>query len=65
MYANIMVPLDGSQLSERVLPYVRCLARALKVAVELVQSIDPEVVTVFFRSPARALLRCCRLYHEI
>ncbi len=46
MYANIMVPLDGSQLSERVLPYVRCLARALKVAVELVQSIDPEVVTV-------------------
>lgn len=47
MYANIMVPLDGSQLSERVLPYVRCLARALKVAVELVQIVDPEVVTVF------------------
>lgn len=47
MYAKILVPLDGSQLSERVLPHVRYFAKALKVLVELVQIIDSQLVTAF------------------
>lgn len=35
MYNKILVPLDGSALSEGVLPYVRSLARAINVPVEL------------------------------
>jgi nucleotide-binding universal stress UspA family protein len=35
MYNRILVPLDGSTLSEGVLPYVRALARSMNVAVEL------------------------------
>lgn len=35
MYQKILVPLDGSTLSEGVLPYVRSLARAFRVPVEL------------------------------
>ncbi len=44
MYTKILVPLDGSQLSERVLPYARSFAKALKLPVELLQVIDPAVV---------------------
>ena len=35
MYTRILVPLDGSALSEGVLPYVRSLARAMNAPVEL------------------------------
>jgi nucleotide-binding universal stress UspA family protein len=41
MYKKILVPLDGSNLSAGVLPYVRWLARALKVPVELLHVNDP------------------------
>lgn len=41
MYNRILVPLDGSKLSAGVLPYVRWLARALKVSVELLHVNDP------------------------
>ncbi|HXV83958.1 MAG TPA: universal stress protein [Candidatus Binatia bacterium] len=41
MYKKILVPLDGSNLSDGVLPYVRWLARALKVSVELMYVNDP------------------------
>jgi nucleotide-binding universal stress UspA family protein len=44
MYQQILVPLDGSKLSESVLPYVRCLARALNVPVRLLHVNDPETV---------------------
>ena len=47
MYRKIMVPLDGSQLSEGILPYVRSFAEALKVPVELLHVIDPEIITTF------------------
>lgn len=42
MYKNILVPLDGSKLSEGVLPYVRVLARALNLPVELLYVNDPD-----------------------
>ncbi len=44
MYTKILVPLDGSELSERVLPYARPFAEALKVPVELLQVIDPAII---------------------
>lgn len=41
MYQRIVVPLDGSNLAAGVLPYVRWLARALNVPVELMYVNDP------------------------
>jgi len=41
MYTKILVPLDGSERSERVLPPARSIVEALKVEVELLQVIDP------------------------
>lgn len=41
MYSKILVPLDGSAMSEGVLPYVRFLARAFEIPVELLHVIDP------------------------
>jgi nucleotide-binding universal stress UspA family protein len=42
MYNKILVPLDGSRLAEGVLPYVRSLATALKLPVDLLHVDDPE-----------------------
>lgn len=44
MYSKILVPLDGSPLSECVLPYARTFAKALKLPVELLQAVDPNTV---------------------
>lgn len=44
MVTKILVPLDGSPLSEGILPYARSLAKALKVPVELIHVIDPEII---------------------
>jgi len=41
MYTKILVPLDGSERSEIVLPPARSIVEALKVEVELLQVIDP------------------------
>lgn len=40
MYTRILVPLDGSETAENVLPYARTLAGNLKVPVELIGVID-------------------------
>jgi nucleotide-binding universal stress UspA family protein len=40
MYRKIIVPLDGSQTAESVLPYARALATQLKLPVELIAAID-------------------------
>lgn len=45
MYSNILVPLDGSKLSEAILPYARSLARGLHIPVELLVAIEPDVVS--------------------
>ncbi len=47
MYTKIFVPLDGSERSERVLPPARSIVEALKVEVELLQVIDPNMVKAF------------------
>lgn len=47
MYRKILVPLDGSQLSEGVLPYARFFAKTLNIPVELLQVIDPETIGTF------------------
>jgi nucleotide-binding universal stress UspA family protein len=40
MYTRILVPLDGSKLAERVLPYVRFLAGGLKIPVKFLAALD-------------------------
>jgi len=44
MYKRILVTLDGSKLSESILPYARSFANILKLPVELLQVIDPETL---------------------
>ncbi len=41
MYTRILVPLDGSELAEEVLPYVRILARAFQASIELLRVFEP------------------------
>jgi nucleotide-binding universal stress UspA family protein len=41
MYRKIMVPLDGSELAECVLPHAETLAKLSKASVELVHVIEP------------------------
>jgi nucleotide-binding universal stress UspA family protein len=52
MYNKILAPLDGSPLAESILPYARSLAKALKVKVELLHILDPQVISAFV-NPAR------------
>jgi nucleotide-binding universal stress UspA family protein len=40
MYTKILIPLDGSRTSERVLPFARVLAVTLKLPVELLEVVD-------------------------
>jgi nucleotide-binding universal stress UspA family protein len=47
MYSRILVPLDGSQLSETILPYARTLSKTLRLPVELLKVNDPDKLTAF------------------
>jgi nucleotide-binding universal stress UspA family protein len=40
MYNKILIPLDGSETAEKVLPYARALAENLKASIELVAALD-------------------------
>jgi nucleotide-binding universal stress UspA family protein len=40
MYSKVIVPLDGSELSEQSLPYAELIARSLGASIELVQAYD-------------------------
>jgi len=44
MYTRILIPLDGSQVAEQVLPYARLMAGALKIPVELLGVIDVDLL---------------------
>lgn len=46
MYSRLIVPLDGSELAEQVLPYARSLAKTLAISVELLEVVDPDALTV-------------------
>ena len=41
MYARILVPVDGSSLSEQVLPYVQQLGLGLSIPVTLMTVVEP------------------------
>lgn len=47
MYSKIMIPLDGSRLSERILPYARTFAEGLEIPVELLCVIEPDTISTF------------------
>jgi len=50
MYQTILVPLDGSQRAERVIPYVDYLAKAHQARIILVHAVQPPV---FYTSEGR------------
>jgi Ca2+-transporting ATPase len=43
IYKKLLVPLDGSAISETILPYARSFAKSLKMPVELLHVIDSNV----------------------
>ena len=47
MYSKILVPLDGSRLSEAILPYACSFAKALNIQIDLLQVIDPDTIKSF------------------
>jgi nucleotide-binding universal stress UspA family protein len=47
MYKNILVPLDGSQVAEQVLPYARSLAETAGLDVELLHAVEPEIIATY------------------
>ena len=46
MYTRIVVPLDGSDISEQVIPYARAFASRLSLPVTLLMAIEPEHPTI-------------------
>ena len=46
MYTRILTPLDGSDVSEQVIPYVRSLAAGLSLPTTLLHAIEPEAITI-------------------
>ena len=44
MYTKILVPLDGSTISEGVLPFARAFPTVLDVPVHLLEVIDPDTL---------------------
>jgi nucleotide-binding universal stress UspA family protein len=46
MYTRILTPLDGSDLSEQVIPYARALASRLSLPLTLLMAIEPEHPTI-------------------
>jgi nucleotide-binding universal stress UspA family protein len=48
MYSKILVPLDGSRVSEQILPYARLFADAYGIPVELLRVMDPDARPPFW-----------------
>lgn len=46
MVEKILVPLDGSDLAEHILPYVSHMARGLRATAHLLSVVDPDAVEV-------------------
>lgn len=67
MYSKVIVPLDGSELSERSLPYARLVAGALSIPIELVEAFDvlpPAVRTAGTALAARRMHEAARRQSE-
>lgn len=50
MYRKILVPLDGSRVSEQILPYACLFADAYGIPVELLRATDPDARPPFWPS---------------
>jgi nucleotide-binding universal stress UspA family protein len=50
-YTKILVPLDGSPLSESILPYAVSLAESLGTPIELLHVIDLDLLRTYFNTP--------------
>ena len=48
MYTKILVPLDGSNLAEQILPYARIFAETYGIPVELLRVNNPDIGTPFW-----------------
>ena len=46
MFTRILTPLDGSEVSEQVLPYAKSLAVGLSLPMTLLHAIEPETITI-------------------
>src|SRR5262245_43001894 len=56
MYSRMLVPLDGSKTAEKVLPFARFVAAALKLPIELLAVVDiVELATHISANRARYL----------
>ncbi|HYA29105.1 MAG TPA: universal stress protein [Acidobacteriota bacterium] len=44
MYTKILIPLDGSTASERVLPFAHAIAATLRIPIELLEIVDSSAV---------------------
>ena len=62
MYSKILVPLDGSQLAEQILPYARLIAAAYEIPVELLWVNDIEVAQWPLRSGREYLRQAAAKY---
>lgn len=51
MFTSIIVPLDGSSLSERVLPYAGALAAGFKSDIVLLHSVDQSALDMLWEPP--------------
>jgi nucleotide-binding universal stress UspA family protein len=73
MYSKILIPLDGSKLSEAVLPYTRVLAHNLRIPVELLYVNDanqpavcaPFLASEYLKSIAESFGCCGAVRHVI
>lgn len=57
MFSRILVPLDGSNLAEQVLPYARLFAGAFGAHVELLRVTDPDIRPPFGAQPSPDYLK--------
>ena len=62
MYSKTLVPLDGSQLAEQILPYARLIAAAHEIPVELFWVNDIEVASWPLRSGREYLRQAAAKY---
>ena len=46
MFKKVLVPLDGSEVAQSILPYVSQLAKGLNIPIVLLSVINPDAVLV-------------------
>ncbi len=54
MYKRILVPLDGSELAERILPHVEAVAKATGAETLLIRTTDPRHASIAAEAPTEA-----------